>query len=255
MKSRRSTARVGAMCAAVSLLLLATGCASGPDGGQSPSPVPATNSEDVRSVLSPPPQVTVASRTPMASSSAEATVNCDYTRAGSPARPVDMPSMNNVPAHGQAVMTLEMAEGNVTLTMDRAAAPCTVNSFQSLATQGFYNDTKCHRLVDQGIFVLQCGDPTGTGRGGPGYRFADELTGKETYPAGTVAMANAGPNTNGSQFFLVWSDSKLSPDYTVFGKLDDESLKVVQSIAAKGVSRENAPNPISPAQIKQVSAG
>ena len=141
------------------------------------------------------------------------------------------------------------------LALDRAAAPCTVNSFAALVQQGFYNDTSCHRLVDRGIFVLQCGDPTGTGTGGPGYRYADELAGNETYPAGTVAMANAGPDTNGSQFFLVWADTQLSPNYTVFGKMDEASLAVVAAIAAKGVSRDASPKPISPAHIDTVSVG
>ncbi len=100
---------------------------------------------------------------------------------------------------------------------------------------GFYDDTQCHRLVDMGgIFVLQCGDPTGTGTGGPGYRFADETRPEDTYPAGTVAMANAGPNTNGSQFFLVYEDSVLPPNYTVLGRMDAESTGVVARIAAEG---------------------
>ncbi|MET0295928.1 MAG: peptidylprolyl isomerase, partial [Microbacterium sp.] len=113
--------------------------------------------------------------------------------------------------------------------------PCTVESFVSLAQQQYFSNTECHRLTTSGIFVLQCGDPTGTGRGGPGYRFDDELDGGETYPAGTVAMANAGPGTNGSQFFLVYEDTPLPPSYTVFGQLSSEGLEVVQTIAADGV--------------------
>ena len=84
--------------------------------------------------------------------------------------------------------------------------------------------------------MLQCGDPTGTGSGGPGYSFDDELTGKETYPAGTLAMANAGPNTNGSQFFLVYADTPLPPSYTVFGKMDPAGRRVVARIAAAGTA-------------------
>ena len=183
------------------------------------------------------------------------TVTCEYEAAGPPARPVDPPSGRDVPASGTVTFTLNMTEGQVALALDRAVAPCTVNSFAALVQQGFYNDTSCHRLVDRGIFVLQCGDPTGTGTGGPGYRYADELAGNETYPAGTVAMANAGPDTNGSQFFLVWADTQLSPDYTVFGKMDEASLAVVAAIAAKGVSRDASPKPISPAHIDTVSVG
>ena len=111
-----------------------------------------------------------------------------------------------------------------------------MNSFVSLAEQGFYDDTPCPRIGDQeGFGILQCGDPTGTGSGGPGYSFADELSGDETYPAGTIAMANAGPDTNGSQFFLVFRDSQFPPSYTVFGTIT-KGLDVLTGIAAKGTS-------------------
>ena len=104
----------------------------------------------------------------------------------------------------------------------------------SLAEQGYFDATPCHRLTTQGIFVLQCGDPTGTGTGGPGYSFDDELSGDETYPAGTLAMANAGPNTNGSQFFIVYEDTQLPPAYAVFGTVDEAGIKIVQEVAEKG---------------------
>ena len=94
------------------------------------------------------------------------------------------------------------------ITLDPVRAPCTVHSFVSLADQGFFDETKCHRLVDSGIFLFQCGDPSGTGSGGPGYTFADELDGTESYTKGVVAMANGGANTNGSQFMLVYRDSR-----------------------------------------------
>lgn len=128
----------------------------------------------------------------------------------------------------------------------------------SLAKQGYFDNTTCHRLTTQGYFVLQCGDPTGTGRGGPGYTFDDELVdndprlqpcGQEagqdycTYNAGIVAMANAGPNTNGSQFFLVYGNSKFPPSYTVLGNMGATGLKVVKQIAAKGVGTENGMGP------------
>lgn len=137
---------------------------------------------------------------------------------------------------GEVAATLDTSAGAIGMTLDADRTPCTVGSFVSLAEQGYFDATQCHRLTTEGIFVLQCGDPTGTGRGGPGYAYADELDGSETYPAGTVAMANAGPDTNGSQFFLVYEDSPLPPSYTVFGTMDEAGLAVVAEIGAAGVA-------------------
>ncbi|MFB6714119.1 MULTISPECIES: peptidylprolyl isomerase [unclassified Streptomyces] len=143
-------------------------------------------------------------------------------------------------------MSLKTSQGDIAFTMDGAKTPHTTNSFKSLADKGFFDGTKCHRLTTQGIFVLQCGDPKGDGTGGPGYTIPDEnLTalgkagkdGTVTYPAGTVAMANTGQaHTGGSQFFLVYKDSKLPPTYTPFGTMDDASLKAVKDIGAAGVA-------------------
>ena len=121
-----------------------------------------------------------------------------------------------------------------------AKAPCTTFSFRFLASQGYFNKTHCHRLTIQGIFVLQCGDPTGTGSGAPGYAFNDENLAGATYPAGTVAMANAGPNTNGSQFFFCWKDTTLPPLYTPFGTVIG-GMDVLQKIAAAGDDSQNGP--------------
>ncbi len=133
--------------------------------------------------------------------------------------------------------------------LDNAKSPCTVNSFASLAQQGYFNDTPCHRLTTSpDLAVLQCGDPTGKGTGGPGYQFANEyptnqfqpddpkLNEPVLYPRGTLAMANAGPGTNGSQFFLVYKDSKLPPGYTVFGTIDKTGLDTLDKIGAAGVA-------------------
>jgi serine/threonine protein kinase len=116
--------------------------------------------------------------------------------------------------------------GAIAIELNGKKAPCTVNSFAYLAGKNFYDNTRRHRLVTQGIKVLQCGDPTGTGTGGPGYEYADEnlptpRSGAQTvtYAKGTLAMANAGPGTNGSQFFIVYGDSELPPNYTIFGKV------------------------------------
>ena len=121
-----------------------------------------------------------------------------------------------------------------------AKAPTTVGTIAWLANQGFYNNTSCHRLTTQGIFVLQCGDPAGDGTGSPGFSFPDEnlptagADGNFVYPRGTVAMANSGPNTNGSQFFLVYQDSPLPPNYSVWGKIS-EGLEVLDNVASAGV--------------------
>ncbi|MBV2155529.1 peptidylprolyl isomerase [Kitasatospora sp. SUK 42] len=135
-------------------------------------------------------------------------------------------------------MALESNCGKVTIALDAAKAPHTVNSFAFLAGEQYFDHTKCHRLTTDGIFVLQCGDPTASasvpgGTGGPGYQFKDENLTGATYPAGTVAMANSGPDTNGSQFFLVYKDTQLPAKYIPFGKITG-GLDVVQKIAAAG---------------------
>ena len=133
--------------------------------------------------------------------------------------------------------------GTITVDLNGKAAPHTVNSFVFLASKHYFDNTKCHRLTTSGIYVLQCGDPTGTGTGGPGYQFRDENLNGATYPAGTVAMANAGPGTNGSQFFFVYADTSLPPNYTPFGKVTS-GLDILKAIAAKGSNPpgDGAPN-------------
>ncbi|WP_042421865.1 peptidylprolyl isomerase [Streptacidiphilus anmyonensis] len=156
---------------------------------------------------------------------------------------------------------INLGQGAVTLKLDAAAAPHTVNSFVFLANQHFFDGVYCHRLTTSGIYVLQCGDPTGTGSGGPGYSFKDEnLTASSikggTYPAGTVAMANSGANTNGSQFFLVYKDSPLPANYTPFGTITG-GLDVLNAIAAKGSDSSNGAGdgkPVDPVIMNTVTA-
>lgn len=182
---------------------------------------------------------------------------CVYQPTGDPAKPVDPPPAE-AKTTGTETATLDMTEGKVTITMDRSQTPCTINSFESLVAQNFYTDTKCHRLVDSGIFVLQCGDPTGTGAGGPGYSYDDELSGREVYRAGTVAMANAGRATNGSQFFLVYEDSPLPASYTVFGQMDKKSVSIVARMAAEGQDGSGQGGdgkPNNPAEITSITLG
>lgn len=182
---------------------------------------------------------------------------CEYSQSGEAAKPVDLPKTDDVPRTGTVDYVLKTTEGDVTVTLDREKAPCTVNSFVSLADQGYFDNTTCHRLVDKGIFVLQCGDPTGSGSGGPGYQFDDETDPEDTYPGGTVAMANAGANTNGSQFFLVYDDSPLPPNYTVFGQMDEDSTGIVGRISGEGQdgryeSGGGGGKPNNPAEIESV---
>lgn len=167
---------------------------------------------------------------------AGASGECEYPSDGQdPAREVEPPPASPE-RDGDVAVTFETSVGSIGATLDAEAAPCTVNSFASLAEQGFYDDSPCPRLAnDPGFGLLQCGDPTGTGSGGPGYSVADELDGDETYPAGSIAMANAGsPDTNGSQWFFVFADTQLPPQYTVFGQLDDEGVATLQKVGEDG---------------------
>ena len=184
------------------------------------------------------------------------TVSCEYPANPAGASKEVDPPPSEAPSTGVVAATISTSAGDLKATLDQAATPCTVNSFRSLAEQAYFDDTTCHRLTTEGIFVLQCGDPTGTGTGGPGYSFSDELSGSETYPAGTLAMANAGPNTNGSQFFIVYEDTELPPSYAVFGTLDPASVKVVEEIAKEGTQTgEPDGAPKTPVEIETVTVG
>ncbi len=195
------------------------------------------------------------SSTAVDAGSTGSTTSCDYPTDGSAAKEVDAPS-SKAPDTGEVTVTISTTVGDLEATLDREKTPCTVNSFVSLAEQGYFDDVTCHRMTTAGIFVLQCGDPTGTGAGGPGYSFADELDGSETYPAGTLAMANAGPDTNGSQFFIVYADSELPPAYTVFGHVDDAAVATVQGVADKGVDSPTGDGaPKETVTMQKVSVG
>jgi peptidyl-prolyl cis-trans isomerase B (cyclophilin B) len=176
--------------------------------------------------------------------------NCQYPATTAPAgKPVQPPRTGRIPTTPESVQaTITTNDGAIGLELDNGKAPCTVNNFVSLAQQGFYDGTACHRLTtSSSLALLQCGDPTGDGDGGPGYRFPNEyptnqyrladpaLQSPVVYPRGTLAMANSGQGTNGSQFFVVYRDSELPPTYTVFGTVDETGLAVVDRVAAGGV--------------------
>jgi peptidyl-prolyl cis-trans isomerase B (cyclophilin B) len=180
------------------------------------------------------------------SATASGTTTCEWG-AGSTANPylieVDPPP-EEVPTEGTTDLVVTTNLGELRLTLDQSATPCAAASLAHLAQAGFFDDSPCHREVDSpGLQVLQCGDPTGTGAGGPTYTSPTEVTGEETYPRGTVAMANSGQGVDGSQFFLVWGDSALSPDYTVVGTVDDAGLAVLDVVAANGNDGSMDPSP------------
>lgn len=172
---------------------------------------------------------------------------CSYVATGRAAKQADLPSDEPTVKRPQHLV-ISTSRGDIPVTLDAEAAPCTVNSFVSLARQGYFDGTTCHRFIND--FMLQCGDPSATGTGGPGYSFADELTGKETYPLGTLAMANAGADTNGSQFFMMVADYPLDPNYTVFGKVDPAGLAVLAAVNKGG----NGPDGVAPSPAVDISS-
>jgi peptidyl-prolyl cis-trans isomerase B (cyclophilin B) len=183
------------------------------------------------------------SPTASATSTGAATVaapHCTYTKSGTAARKVSLPP--SAPAYTASYQaTITTNRGTIDIDLLNSKATCTVNSFAHLAEQDYFNNTKCHRLTTESIYVLQCGDPTGTGTGGPGYEFGSENLKGATYPAGTVAMANTGqPNSNGSQFFLVYKNTPLPASYTPFGTIT-QGLPVIDAIAKAGSDNTNGP--------------
>jgi len=238
--------RLAATVATVAVL--AAGCASRTGGeavaGDSPRAAPSA---------------TPSSTTSSASTSGTGDDSCRYTETPDRPAPVGLPPSGEDSA---AWVVFATTSGDLPITLNPDQAPCTVHSFTHLVAQRFYDDTTCHRLTTTaGLAILQCGDPDGDGTGGPGYTIPDELptslpsapsdsTGQPlvTYPRGTVAMANAGPNTGGSQFFLVYADSTLPPSYTVFGTLDEDGLATLDAVAARGVAAGSPPEDGPPAQ-------
>ncbi len=181
--------------------------------------------------------------TPSATPSAisEPAHHCTYTPNPPAARKVSFPPATpDYKASYRA--TIRTNRGNIGIRLLNSKATCTVNSFVHLALARYFNNTRCQRLTTTGIYVLQCGDPTGTGKGGPGYEFGSENLAGATYTAGTVAMAHltGNNNSNGSQFFLVYRNSPLPADYTPFGTITS-GLPIIQKIARAGSDNSNGP--------------
>ncbi|MGW4528664.1 peptidylprolyl isomerase [Amycolatopsis sp. NPDC004378] len=186
---------------------------------------------------------------------------CDFKAdtTGKAPKKVNVPDGKNVASTGTVNVTLKSTAGDIPLTLDRALAPCAVQSFVSLAKQNFYNDTMCHRLGTEGLQMLQCGDPSATGdptqdgQGGPGYTMPDEAFPEIKYGRGILAMAKTSqPNSGGSQFFMVYGTADgLPADYSVFGSISDEGLKVLDAVAKAGIANPN-PQDGTGAPTKQV---
>lgn len=222
------------VCAAVTALAGLAGCGQAVPSSDGPASSVAT-------------EPTVA--TPSITAVAPGSVHCAYT--STPDQPAPAGHAVGVPPDTQSKtgtvnVVLHTSQGDIPMTMSRQQAPCTVASFAYLAGKGFFNQSPCHRLTSADTLkVLQCGDPTGTGTGGPGYTIPDEnptnlpgVAGGQAslYARGTVAMANTGqPHSGGSQFFLVYADSQLPPSYAVFGQVSAAGLKVLDKVAAGGV--------------------
>ncbi|MBM9459093.1 peptidylprolyl isomerase [Nocardioides sp. zg-536] len=195
---------------------------------------------------------------------------CEFTPSGKPARDVEPPAPT--PPYTEKVnAVLKTSVGDLKVVLDADKAPCTVASFASLAEQGYYDNTSCHRQGnDPGFEFLQCGDPVfdpkaeqpspETGTGGPGYTIPDEIDGTETYGAGTLAMANTGyPDSGGGQFFIVFGDSGFPPSYTVWGHLDKASLATLKKATASGNdgfwAQSGGGRPNTPVTFKSISIG
>ncbi len=177
-------------------------------------------------------------------------IKCKATKAVGHTPPSVAPA-EKLPKRFARTFTFDTNCGNIVVTTVGAKAPITITQLATLARGGFFNNTLCHRLTTQGLYVLQCGDPTATVGGGPNFTYRDEnlpAEGLNNYPAGTVAMANSGPGTNGSQFFLVFADTTLGANYTIWGTIT-QGLDIVKAIAKAGVKgggADGAPNqPIS----------
>ena len=173
--------------------------------------------------------------TSQSATATEDTISCAQTDATGH-DPINIATPTKVLTEFPKQFTFITNCGNIVIDTVGEKAPSTLTSIAALAQGGYYDDSLCHRLTTQGLFVLQCGDPTATGSGGPQFTFPDEnfpVNELNNYPAGTVAMANSGPNTNGSQFFLVYEDTTLAPSYTIWGTITS-GLDIVKAVAKAG---------------------
>lgn len=195
------------------------------------------------------PSAFAEAKNPSVKSAKVPAIKCKTTKAVGHT-PLSVVPAEKLPRKFARAFTFETNCGNIVVTTVGAKAPITVTQLATLARGGYFNNSLCHRLTTQGLYVLQCGDPTATGSGGPNFTFRDEnlpAEGSNNYPAGTVAMANSGPGvngagTNGSQFFLVFADTTLGANYTIWGTIT-QGLDIVKAIAKAGVKGGGADGP------------
>jgi len=253
---RKRTSIIGAGVAAAVVLLAVAWIVIANTGTKKKPTATPTAAVDVNAgtcIWQPNPQLSGAPKPASPQPSASPIpVNANLRNTGTP------PSQN-LPHAGTATMTIATSQGTITVALDVKNAPCAAASMSFLAGKGYFTNSPCHRLTNASLYVLQCGDPTGTGSGGPSYTFGDENlpSGKRpTYVAGDVAMANPGePNKNGSQFFIVYRDTADKPDdgsgqpasaldanYSIIGTVT-AGLDVVQKVAAGGLTPTDPANP------------
>jgi len=230
----------------VGVAIFAVGCA----GGAAPTPSPAPK----------PSPSTPTSKTPTPTSPASPSQSSQSISPSQPATASKVMSWSSPPAMEidkakKYTATLDTSLGSFKIQLFASESPLTVNNFVFLSRQGFYNNVIFHRIIKE--FMIQTGDPKGTGTGSPGYRFADELPPKHQYAPGIVAMANAGPNTNGSQFFICTGEQSRNlngmPNYTQFGQVS-EGMEIVLKIASVPVIMQNGElsRPKDPPVIKSI---
>ena len=211
----------------------------------------ATAGGDDATLGAPAPGASEPAPEPTGPAPAPAGGECSYPAGEKASKDVGTPPAKPLPVGGRKAV-LQTSAGAITLTL-ASNAPCTTSSFAFLAGKGYFDNTPCHRLTTQGIFVLQCGDPTGQGTGGPGFTLPDEALEGATYKAGTVAMANTGqPGSGGSQFFLVYDDTDLPPSYTPWATVTG-GLDVLKAIAAAGSEPEGDGAPKKAVTIQGVT--
>jgi peptidyl-prolyl cis-trans isomerase B (cyclophilin B) len=241
----RQRAGIGLVVVMVLGLVVGLSLAFATGGSPKASPKPTATAKATTPTATP-----SATPTTSAAAIAEPAHHCTYTASGIAAKKVSLPSATPEYKAGYTA-TINTNLGPIDINLLNSKATCTVNSFIHLASAGFWDNSQCHRVTTEGgLYVLQCGDPyakatskltCGTtagspGTGGPGYEFASENLTGATYKAGTVAMANSGgSDTNGSQFFLVYKNSTLQPDYTPFGTITS-GLDILQKVAKAGIT-------------------